>query len=131
MFTEFENSVTVIMADIVSLIDVLMRQHKEQMDKQARQHREQIAVLKEQVKTKQHEMKNLIEATSDRFRGSSAPVVSFQPIDSSSELWLDYLERFRTSLTANSIPKKKEAYLFLTNQSTVTCKLLSNVEATL
>ena len=71
----------------------------------------------------------MIEAAHDVTRGSCTPVASFQPIDSSSELWLDYLERFRTSLNANSIPKEKEAQVFLTNQTTVTYKLLSNLDA--
>ena len=48
---------------------------------------------------------------------------------SSSELWLDYLERFRSLLTANSISKEKEVQVFLTNQTTATYKLLSNLAA--
>ena len=60
------------MADIANLIEVLMRQQKEQMDEQARQHREQMAVLKVQVKTKEDKLKNLIEAASDGARGSFA-----------------------------------------------------------
>ena len=63
----------------------------------------------EQVRTKEDEMKNLIEAARDEAKGNSTPVVSFQLFDSRSELLLDYLERFRTFLTANSIPKEKEA----------------------
>ena len=56
-------------------------------------------------------------------------MASFKPFPSNSELWLDYLERFRTFLTANSIPKEKEAQVFLTNQTTVTYKLLNNLAA--
>ena len=56
-------------------------------------------------------------------------MASFERFDSNSELWLDYLERFRTLLTANSIPREKEAQVFLTNQTTVTYKLLSNLAA--
>ena len=74
-------------------------------------------------------MKNLIEAARDRAKGSSTPMARFQPCDSSSELRLDYLERFRTFLIANSIPKEKEAQVFLANESAVTYKLLSNLAA--
>ena len=74
-------------------------------------------------------MKHPIEAARDGTKGSSTPVASFQPFESSSELWLDYLERSRTFLTAISVPKKKEAHVFLTNQTTVTYKLLSNLSA--
>ena len=64
-------------------------------------------------------MKCLIEVANDGAKGSSTAVASFEAFDSNSELWLDYLEKFRTSLTANSIPKEKEAQVFLTNQTTV------------
>ena len=56
-------------------------------------------------------------------------MASFEPFDSNSKLWLDYLERFRTFLTANSFPREKEDQVFLTNQTTVTYKLLSYVAA--
>ena len=65
----------------------------------------------------------------DGAKGCSIPVASFEPFDSNSELQLDYLEKFRTFLTANSIHKEKEAQVFLTNQTTVTYKLLSNLAA--
>ena len=42
---------------------------------------------------------------------------------------MDYLERLRTFLTANSIFKEKEAQVFLTNQIMVIYKLLSNLAA--
>ena len=52
----------------------------------------------------------------DGAKANLTPVASFQPFDLSSELWFDYLERFRTLLTANSIPKDQ---VFLTNQITL------------
>ena len=95
------------------------------MDEKARQHAKQMAVLIKQVKTKEDKMKHMIEAVCDGARGSFIPVTSFQPFDCSSELWLGYLERFRTFLMANLIPKEKEAQVFLTNQTTVTYKCTS------
>ena len=74
-------------------------------------------------------MKYLIQAARDGDKGSSTPVASFQPFDSSLELWLDYLERIRTFVTAMSVPKEKEPQVFLTNQTTVIYKLLSNLAA--
>ena len=56
-------------------------------------------------------------------------MASFQTCDSSSEPWLDYLEKFGTFLTANSVPKEKEAQVFLTFQSKQTYKLLSSLAA--
>ena len=128
-------SVTVIMAEIAKLIQVLTVNHKEQMEQQARCHQEQInkqdrhhkenmdeqarqsreqekkhveqmAVLIDQVKVRDAEMKHLIGAARDGTKGSSTPAANFEPFDSNSELWLDYLERFRTFLTANSIPRE-------------------------
>ena len=43
--TGLENSVTMNTVDIANLIQMLKRQHKEQMDEQARKHAEQTAVL--------------------------------------------------------------------------------------
>ena len=53
----------------------------------------------EEVKVRKVEMKHLIEAACDGAKGSSGPVASVQEFDSTSELWLEYLERFRTFLT--------------------------------
>ena len=86
-----------------------MKQHKEKMAEQARQHVEQIAVLIEQVKTKENEMKNLRKAACDGDRVSYMSMARFHPFNSSSELWLDHLKKFRTFLTANSTPKEKKA----------------------
>ena len=130
MSAEFVNNITVIMADTTNLMELMRLHYKEQMEKQDRQHAEQMAVLIGRIKTRDADMKRLIEAAHDGAKGSSTPVTSFKPFDSNSELLLDYLERFRTFLTANSIPKEKEAQVFLTNQTTVTYKLLlSNLAA--
>ena len=78
------------MADVATMIQVLMRKHKDHMDQQARQYRDQrdeqvrqqmepMVVLTEQVKTKEDEVKNLIETAGDRNRGNPTPVSSFQP----------------------------------------------------
>eukprot|EP00731_Ephydatia_muelleri_P033139 Em0025g95a len=56
-----------------------------------------------------------------------ATIPSFSPFDSTSELWSDYWARFQTFVNANSIPADKVAQVFLTNQTTVTYKLLSNM----
>ena len=53
-------------------------------------------------------------------------MASFQPFDSTSELWTDYLARFRTFVTANSIPDNKQAEIF---QSNSLYKMLSNLAA--
>ena len=67
-----------------------------------------MAVLIDQIKVRDAEMKHLIDAVRDGAEGSSTAVASFKPFDSTSELWLDYLEKFRTFLTANSIPQKRK-----------------------
>ena len=75
--TEFEKSVTVIMAEMTKLIQVPTENHKEQMEEQARRHQEQMdeqarqsreqekkhaeqmAILIEQVKVRDAEIKHL------------------------------------------------------------------------
>ena len=88
-----------------------------------------MAVVKEQAKIDEDEMKKLIVAACDGARGSSTTMASFQPFNSSLELQFDYLERFRTFLKSNSITKQKKAQVFTTNQAKVTYKLLSNLAA--
>ena len=61
---------------------------------------------------------------------SSSPLAglpSFSAFDSTSEIWDDYYERFKTFVEANSIPDAKKAKIFLTIQSAATYKLLSTL----
>ena len=103
--------------------------HKEQMavlrdehHEQNKQRQEQMTMLQEQLKTLQSSLNNPRENV-------PTPMASFQPLDSTSELWTDYLARFRTFVTANSIPDNKQAQIFLTNQSNSVYKMLSNLAA--
>ena len=117
------------MSEISELILLLNKQHQEQMAvlrdehrEQNKQHQEQMTMLQEQLKTLQSSLNNPRENV-------STPMASFQPFDSTSELWTDYLARFRTFVTANSIPDNKQAQIFLTNQSNSVYKMLSNLAA--
>ena len=103
------------MTEISELILLLNKQHQEQMAvlrgehrEQNKQHQEQMTMLQEQLKTLQSSLNNPRENV-------PTPMASFQPFDSTSELWTDYLARFRTFVTANSIPDNKQAQIFLTN----------------
>ena len=98
------------------------KQHQEQMAVLRDEHREQMTMLQEQLKILQSSLKKPRENV-------PTPMASFQPFDSTSELWTDYLARFRTFVTANSIPDNKQAQIFLTNQSNSVYKMLSNLAA--
>ena len=65
--------------------------------------------------------------------GDSTPksFPSFVSFDTTSELWTDYWARFQTFVAAHSIPDDKKAQVFLTNQSLVTFKTLSNLASQL
>ena len=124
------------MSEISELILLLNKQHQEQMavlrdehreqnkqyQEQNKQHHEQMTMLQEQLKILQSSLNNPRENV-------PTPMASFQPFDSTSELWTDYLARFRTFITANSIPDNKQAQIFLTNQSNSVYKMLSNLAA--
>ena len=102
---------------------VLRDEHREQnkqYQEQNKQHQEQMTMLQEQLKILQSSLNNPRENV-------PTPMASFQPFDSTSELWTDYLARFRTFVTANSIPDNKQAQIFLTNQSNSVYKMLSNL----
>ena len=114
------------MSEISELILLLNKQHQEQMtvlrDEQNKQHQKQMTMLQEQIKILQSSLNKPRENV-------PTPMASFQPFDSTSELWTDYLARFRTFVTANSIPDNKQAQIFLTNQSNSVYKMLSNLAA--
>ena len=124
------------MSEISELILLLNKQHQEQY----KQHQEQMAVLRdehleqnkqhqEQMTMLQEQLKILQSSLNNRRENVPTPMASFQPFDSTSELWTDYLARFRTFVTANSIPDNKQAQIFLTNQSNSVYKMLSNLAA--
>ena len=118
-----------IMSEISQLILLLNKQHQEQN----KQHQEQMAVLRdehrEQMTMLQEQLKILQSSLNKPRENVPTPMASFQPFDSTSELWTDYLARFRTFVTANSIPDNKQAQIFLTNQSNSVYKMLSNLAA--
>ena len=117
------------MSEISELILLLNKQHQEQN----KQHQEQMAVLRdehrEQMTMLQEQLKILQSSLNNPRENVPTPMASFQPFDSTSELWTDYLARFRTFVTANSIPDNKQAQIFLTNQSNSVYKMLSNLPA--
>ena len=109
------------MSEISELILLLNKQHQEQMAvlrdehrEQNKQHQEQMTMLQEQLKTLQSSLNNPRENV-------PTPMASFQPFD---------LARFRTFVTANSIPDNKQAQIFLTNQSNSVYKMLSGSATT-
>ena len=111
------------MSEISELILLLNKQHQEQMavlrDKhreQNKQHQEQMAVLrdehceqnkqhKEQMTMLQEQLKTLQSSLNNPRENVPTPMASFQPFDSTSELWT------------------------LTNQSNSVYKMLSNLAA--
>lgn len=102
------------LAQLVTALQEEMRashsQHKEEMERQREIHLRQLALLERQLK--------------DIPLGSHRIDQKFQPFDSTSELWKDYWSRFQTFTEANSIPREKQALVFLTNQSSEVYKLI-------
>ena len=119
------------MSEISELILLLNKQHQEQMAvlrdehrEQNKQHQEQMAVLrdehceqnkqhKEQMTMLQEQLKTLQSSLNNPRENVPTPMASFQPFDCTSELWTDYLARFRTFV----------------NQSNSVYKILSNLAA--
>ena len=78
------------MSEISELILLLNKQHQEQMAvlrdehrEQNKQHQEQMTMLQEQLKTLQSSLNNPRENV-------PTPMASFQPFDSTSELWTEH-----------------------------------------
>ena len=96
------------MSEISELILLLNNQHQEQMAVFRGEHQEQIAVLRgehqEQMTMLQEQLKILQSSLNNPRENVPTPMASFQPFDwqvfKPSELWTDYLARFRTFVTA-------------------------------
>ena len=101
------------MSEIADLIKVM----QEQMQRQEERHQQQLTVMQQQL---------------DEQRKSAGTFASqkqtplFPAFDPTAELWKDYLLRFKTFVSANSVPDDKLALVFLTNQTSDTCKLINN-----
>ena len=111
------------MAETEQLIKLLQQQMaaQQQQLEEGRKHTETLiaAVMGQVGKQKQEETCSSSP--------SIAAIPCFTPFDSTAELWSDYWARFQTFVGAHSIPVDKRAQVFLTNQSRVNFKLLSNL----
>ena len=102
---------------LLELLQQQIEQQRMMMENQEKRHQEQIqAILRLAQKSED------IGAVK-----SNTTLPGFPAFDSASELWTDYWARFNTFLEANSVLEEKKAHVFLTNQTTVTYKLLTNL----
>ena len=104
--------------DLVLLLQQQIEQQRIMMERQDQRHQEQLqAILATARKSEENEP----------IKTFTGGIQSFSAFDSATEFWTDYWARFNTFTEANSIPEEKKAYVFLTNQTPVTYKLLSNL----
>ena len=119
------------MADIAELLKVMQEQvqlQREQMRQQEERHKQQEVSTEERHKQQLALMQQQME---DKRKAGGTIVPQhqkppFSAFDSTAELWKDYLLRFETFVNANSVPDDKKALVFLTNQTSVTYKLITN-----
>ena len=126
------------MSEIADLIKVMQEQMQlqwEQMQQQLQQQEERHQQEKErhrQQEERHQRQLDLIQKQLDEQRKSGGTFTSqqqtlpFPAFDSTAELWKDYLLRFKTFVSANSVPNDKLALVFLTNQTSDTYKLINN-----
>ncbi|XP_067949821.1 AT-rich binding protein-like [Watersipora subatra] len=96
------------------------RQQEEQLEQQRKQQREQL----EQQKEENRQLIKLLMQTTKIKAGETTP--NFTAFDPNTELWTDYLLRFWTFIGANSITEDRVPQMFLTNQSKVIYKQLTD-----
>ena len=129
------------MSEIANLIKVMQEQmqlQREQMQQQLQQQeerhqqQEERHQQQEERQEERHEQQlDLIQKQLDEQRKSGRTFTSLQQIplfpafDSTAELWKNYLLRFKTFVSANSVPDDKLALVFLTNQTSDTYKLIN------
>ena len=125
------------MAELTQLVQLLQQQiaaQQKNMEAQQQQHRD---AQQHQIEESRKQMEALITAFTsmkdkrepEQPTSISHPIAipNFVPFDATTELWTDYWARFQTFVGANSVPVGKQAQVFLTNQSRVNYKLLSNL----
>lgn len=89
-----------------------------------------MAELADLVKVLQEQNSALLEAIKGGINvpsANSTSIPTFSAFNPTEELWKDYLARFQTFVAANSVAADKQAKVFLTNQTSVNYKLLSNL----
>ena len=94
-----------------------LQQQEERHQQQEERHRQQLTVMQQQL----DEQRKSAETFASQKQTSPFPA-----FDSTAELWKDYLLRFKTFVSANSVPDDKLALVFLTNQTSDTYKLINN-----
>ena len=104
--------------ELLQLLQQQIQQQQLMMQAQDKRNQEQIQIL---LTLSQ---KSEGEGTVNSF---TAAIPCFSAFDSASELWTDYRARFNTFAEAYSLPSEKRASVFLTNQTPVTYKLLTNL----
>ena len=123
------------MSEIANLIKVMQEQmqlQREQMQQQLQQQRERHQQQEERQEERHQRQLDLIQKQLDEQRKSGRTFTSqqqtplFPAFDSTAELWKDYLLRFKTFVSANSVPDDKLALVSLTNQTSDTYKLINN-----
>lgn len=103
---------------LVELLQLQLEQQKAYMSTQEARHQDQMEAIISMFK-------KTSESGETATRVTALP--NFPAFDSASELWLDYLARFETYVEAHSVAEEKKAHVFLTNQTPVVYKLLSNL----
>ena len=104
--------------ELLQLLQQQIQQQQFMMQAQEKRHQEQIQVLLNLAQ------KCEAKETAKSFK---AALPSFSAFNSASELWTDYWAWFNTFVEAHSVPREKRASVFLTNQTPVTYKLLTNL----
>jgi hypothetical protein len=84
-----------------------------------------------QILKQQDQIHGMVQAlgitSQSKIVSNTGAVPNFAQFDSTSELWADYWTRFKTCVSANSIPTEKQAQVFLTNQQLTIFKMLENL----
>ena len=106
--------------------ELRLEQQKRQEEQQLRQEKLHQSTLQQQQQLMQ-QMLATVQAGAPTTVSTNLP--TFSAYHSTEELWSDYWARFLTFLEANSVPADKAAKVFLTSQSPITYKLLSNIAA--
>ena len=124
------------MEQLVELLQKQMERQAEQLEWLVQRYEQQLEVQNQQLELQEANHKAQLEAILKSI-GKPARVVSalqgttpsFMPFYFSTELWTDYCVRFCSFAKAHAVSDERKAKIFLTNQSSTTCKLLLTLAA--
>ena len=116
------------LSQLIELMKIQMQLQTTQLTETRNQQAAQMELQTKQLEEARIQQSAQIEQFAQLLNVNTTPTIpKFNAFDPLVELWTDYKSRFLTFLEAHSVPEAKVPQVFLTNQTSVTYKLIFNL----